>query len=224
VAGNHADVSGPDLFGEFSSGGYNLVGVGDGSFGLSNGTNQDQVGSGGSPIAPLLGPLADNGGPTLTVLPLTGSPAIDKGFAGGVTTDQRLRARVFDDGAVANAAGGDGSDVGACERGAGTVDVSPGPPTVPATGALADRIDEVTPDPAVGVFRVRFSLVRAGATDLALFDVAGRQVAILARGLLAAGSHEVAIVPSGTRVRSGVYWLRLAGPSSTSVRRVVQLP
>ncbi len=39
---------------------------------------------------PLLGPLADNGGPTLTQALLPGSPAIDAGVAvPGVTTDQR---------------------------------------------------------------------------------------------------------------------------------------
>ena len=39
---------------------------------------------------PLLGPLADNGGPTFTQALLPGSPAIDAGVAvAGVTTDQR---------------------------------------------------------------------------------------------------------------------------------------
>lgn len=40
--------------------------------------------------APLLGPLADNGGPTLTHALMAGSPAIDAGAnPGGLTTDQR---------------------------------------------------------------------------------------------------------------------------------------
>src|SRR5262249_11183309 len=39
---------------------------------------------------PLLGPLADNGGPALTMALLPGSPAIDAGISiNGVTTDQR---------------------------------------------------------------------------------------------------------------------------------------
>ena len=41
---------------------------------------------------PQLGPLANNGGPTRTRLPLAGSPAIDAGdpaFGGSPTTDQR---------------------------------------------------------------------------------------------------------------------------------------
>ena len=46
---------------------------------------------------PLLGPLADNGGPTLTHLPDPGSPAIDAGDSGACPeTDQRGEARPFD--------------------------------------------------------------------------------------------------------------------------------
>jgi len=42
-------------------------------------------------IAPGLGPLQDNGGPTFTRMPLAGSPAIDRGLPGGTppTFDQR---------------------------------------------------------------------------------------------------------------------------------------
>lgn len=45
---------------------------------------------------PLLGPLADNGGPTRTHLPQAGSPAIDAGDPAfsGLATDQRGRARI----------------------------------------------------------------------------------------------------------------------------------
>jgi hypothetical protein len=47
--------------------------------GLQNGVNGNQVGSADAPIDPLLGPLQDNGGPTLTHALLSGSPAIDAG-------------------------------------------------------------------------------------------------------------------------------------------------
>ena len=47
---------------------------------------------------PRLGPLADNGGPTLTVLPLPGSRAINHGSVSvvpaGITTDQRGLPRI----------------------------------------------------------------------------------------------------------------------------------
>jgi hypothetical protein len=46
---------------------------------MSNGSNGDQVGTTGSPINPQLGPLANNGGPTMTHLLLSNSPALDAG-------------------------------------------------------------------------------------------------------------------------------------------------
>lgn len=68
---------------------------------------------------PMLDPngLQDNGGPTLTIALLPGSPAIDKGknFSGSMF-DQRGPGfvRTFDK-LIANAAGGDGTDIGAFE-------------------------------------------------------------------------------------------------------------
>ncbi len=107
----------PDVKGAFVSIGYNLIGRTNGSTGFGLAGSQDQVGSNTNPLDPLLGPLQDNGGPTPTMRPLPGSPAIDKGFSGG-GTDQRGRARPFDQAAVPNAPGGDGSDIGAVEIGA----------------------------------------------------------------------------------------------------------
>jgi CSLREA domain-containing protein len=67
---------------------------------------------------PMLAPLADNGGPTLTQKLLQGSPAIDKGNGVGATTDQRGAGfpRISDSPTITNASGGDGSDIGAYER------------------------------------------------------------------------------------------------------------
>src|SRR5207244_1450136 len=63
---------------------------------------------------PMLGPLQDNGGPTLTHVPLINSPAIDQGKRDAILTlntslDQRGSTRPVNDPAVANAVGGDGS-------------------------------------------------------------------------------------------------------------------
>ncbi len=68
----------------------NLIGVNDDSTGLDAATNL--LGTLASPINPLLGLLAENGGPTKTHLLLPGSPAIKAGVnaaAGANTTDQR---------------------------------------------------------------------------------------------------------------------------------------
>ena len=84
------DISGAVV----ASSSYNLVGDGTGAGGITAGTNNNQVGSGGSPVDPLLGSLAINGGATETHALLSGSPAIDT--ANNATcpaTDQRGVAR-----------------------------------------------------------------------------------------------------------------------------------
>ena len=124
IALNTASSSGPDVFGAFTTQGYNLIGKADGSTGFANNVNNDQAGSNASPLDPKLDPngLQNNGGPTQTIALLCGSPAIDKGtsvgLTGTLTTDQRGTGfpRTFDDAAVANASGGDGTDIGAFER------------------------------------------------------------------------------------------------------------
>jgi hypothetical protein len=65
---------------------------------------------------PMLQPLANNGGPTQTMALPANSPAIDKGKSFGATTDQRGFPRISDSPTIANATGGDGSDIGAFER------------------------------------------------------------------------------------------------------------
>jgi hypothetical protein len=89
-----------------TSNGYNLAD--DASCNLTGTADQPSTN-------PLLGPLADNGGPTQTMALAPSSPAIDKGVSAGLTTDQRGLARPIDFPAIPNASGGDGSDVGAFE-------------------------------------------------------------------------------------------------------------
>lgn len=113
VALNTADGNnGPDINGA-PSGSFNLIGNGSGETGITNGTNHNQVGTAAAPIDPKLGSLQDNGGPTLTRALLTGSPALDQGEPGEVTTDQRGFPRTVDDPAIPNAL--DGTDIGAVE-------------------------------------------------------------------------------------------------------------
>ncbi len=65
---------------------------------------------------PLLSGLASNGGQTQTHALAANSPAIDKGKDLSATgKDQRGLLRPYDNPAIANAAGGDGSDIGAFE-------------------------------------------------------------------------------------------------------------
>jgi len=77
-----------------SDGGHNLIGSMASSVVIVNGVNGNQVGTIASPIDPLIGALADNGGPTETRALLAGSPAIDAGDAEGCPkADQRGVAR-----------------------------------------------------------------------------------------------------------------------------------
>ena len=58
---------------------FNFIGANTGLTGISHGSNGNQIGTFNDPLSPLLGPLADNGGPTRTYLPQAGSPVIDAG-------------------------------------------------------------------------------------------------------------------------------------------------
>jgi CSLREA domain-containing protein len=73
----NAAADGPDCQGPVGSLGFNLLG--NATACDPTAAEGDLVGSGASPIDPLLGPLQDNGGPTPTRALLLGSPAIEAG-------------------------------------------------------------------------------------------------------------------------------------------------
>ena len=88
---------------------------------------------------PLLGALADNGGPTPTQLPASGSPAVDRGpttASGCLATDQRGVARPQ----------GSACDIGAVER-AVAPPAPPPPPPPPGTPPTPPATDPPPPDP-----------------------------------------------------------------------------
>jgi hypothetical protein len=95
VAGNSASVA-PDVSGPVTQSDHDLIAAGDGSTGLVNGQNGNQVGTAASPLDPKLGPLQDNGGPTPTLALLPASPGIDAGdnAASPGPTDQRGLPRI----------------------------------------------------------------------------------------------------------------------------------
>jgi hypothetical protein len=81
--------TGPDFTGggELQSTGYNIIG--NNADAVINSQPTDQIGTPAAPIDPLLEPLADNGGLTLTYALQSGSPAIDHGDPAAPPTDQR---------------------------------------------------------------------------------------------------------------------------------------
>lgn len=115
IAGNHhTDAASAGPF-DVESHGYNLIG----EFGLGNGFNQEGDEIIGS-ADPLLGPLADNGGPTWTHALLPGSHAIDTGDPSAVASSDGVpefdqRGVGFDRVRDGNAAEGIAIDKGAFE-------------------------------------------------------------------------------------------------------------
>jgi hypothetical protein len=85
VAGNDADGTPSDIAGTFDAdfgAFYSLIGDADSSGGIMDGVNNNIVGNGGVgvlPLAMIVGPLQNNGGPTPTRALVAGSPAIDAG-------------------------------------------------------------------------------------------------------------------------------------------------
>jgi hypothetical protein len=101
IAGNgNTYAVGPDFYGSLTSEGYNLIGDTNGCT-IVGDTTGNLLG-----VDPVLGPLDDYGGPTMTMPLLAGSPAIDAGdTANAPATDQRGHTRPY----------GAASDIGAFE-------------------------------------------------------------------------------------------------------------
>jgi Ca2+-binding RTX toxin-like protein len=158
IAGNTAGhwTNGHDVNGMFFSQGNNLIGDVGPSIGFTHGEKSDQVGTTENPIDPLLAPLADNGGPTLTHAPLPGSPAVDAGKnVGAPATGQRGIARPLD-------SDNDGSaivDIGAVEL------VYNNPPTLDAVN------DPIIIDEDAGQQDISLVGITAGAGETQLLQV-----------------------------------------------------
>ena len=107
IAGNvgaHVGSTADDIDGAVdATSGFNLIGVNTGMTGLMA-SNGNLIGTSAHPVDPNLGPLGNYGGPTQTMPPVPGSPAIDAGsdaLAVGpdgspLTTDQRGLPRIVD--------------------------------------------------------------------------------------------------------------------------------
>jgi carboxypeptidase T len=95
-----------------------------------------------------------------------------------------------------------------------------------ATPADAPEIREVYPNPFAGATAVVFTLSESGPATLAVYDVLGRRVRVLAEGPRAEGRHEVrwdGRGEGGTRVASGLYVLELRAGGASVTRKLVVL-
>ena len=123
LADNFSSGLDPNYLMAWNDGGYNFYGTDDPLFCtvLGPGTQQGTI---NNPIHPQLGPLAQNGGGMPTHAVLLTSPVLDAGSSPGLSTDERFASRPYDLSFVPNAPGGDGSDIGAFELGAGGLGVN----------------------------------------------------------------------------------------------------
>jgi hypothetical protein len=109
-----------------------------------------------------------------------------------------------------------------CPRSAGDVNLHVTAGVGRTQGVLAFRVE---PNPA-RTARLRFTLARSAAVHLAVYDLLGREVAVLAHGPFAAGAHERewdGRDARGNEVGAGVFWYRLSAGGQVLTARSVRL-
>ncbi len=82
----------------------------------------------------------------------------------------------------------------------------------------------ISPNPVQTQTRIEFALPSPAKVELGLYDVSGRLVARLADGEYAAGQHSVdwqMVDQSGSRVKVGMYFVRLAIPGHLITKKLV---
>ena len=91
------------------------------------------------------------------------------------------------------------------------------------TPAAALAFSPVSPDPVRANGRIAFSLASAGHARLAVYDVQGRQQAVIADGTFGAGPHSLEFSPPAWGARPGLYLAVLQAGEQTLVRRFTVL-
>ena len=99
--------------------------------------------------------------------------------------------------------------------------VAEGGPASSLTAALPSEyaLSPNAPNPFSSSTEIRFALPEAAAVRLAVYDVTGREVAVLAEGSFPAGEHGATWRPAG--LSSGVYLVRLEAGPFVSTRRML---
>jgi hypothetical protein len=84
-------------------------------------------------------------------------------------------------------------------------------------------LGRVVPNPTTGTMHLRYGIPRESEVSLAVLDLQGREVSVLARGDAAPGWYDVAWsgVTATGRAPSGLYFVRLQSGGRTLVQRFV---
>jgi hypothetical protein len=77
------------------------------------------------------------------------------------------------------------------------------------------------PNPFNPSTRIEFTIPKAGLVSLKVYDVLGREVAVLAEGMMQAGEHDVRF--DGSELASGIYFARLEAGEVSQTRKMVLL-
>jgi hypothetical protein len=116
----------------------------------------------------------------------------------------------------------------ACEDSVVNVHASPaGVAGVPASSATVVALTAVKPNPFRGGAAITLTLPRTGAIDLAVVDLAGRRVRVLAHGqVVGAGTQSFSWDgrrDDGRVAPAGIYWVIVSCADGRDQRRVVKL-
>ena len=209
VALNTASGSGENLsasgMGSFMSMGWNLIGSD--SEDVFAAMMSDMEGTTSSPIDPMVGPLQDNGGPTLTHALMSGSPAIDMGTPSDNRPDQRLMA-VFNG----------QRDIGAFEAqsgGMGTVRLDMMTDTDNGGNDVIEGNSRIYPNPAFGEeLNVVVPTSFGDDTEVRIMDVTGRTISLT---LVNAGTQQVSL--SG--LQAGTYVVQVSQGDKAETHKLV---
>lgn len=87
---------------------------------------------------------------------------------------------------------------------------------------LTLTLEQAYPNPASSTAVIEFALAAAGTADLRLFDILGREVAVVVRGALSVGMHREVVDVS--RLAAGVYFFRLESSGETRTNKIIIRP
>jgi hypothetical protein len=98
----------------------------------------------------------------------------------------------------------------------------------PDAMARAEELESIAPNPSSGDMEIAFRLVHASPVDIRIYDVQGREVAVVTRGrVFEAGAHRIMWEANtdsrGTR-SPGLYFVRLRVDAGEWTRAVVRMP